>query len=85
MLAASAQNDRTKGCLFETELKDKILVEGNAVDAAICALEKKYLQKVPFEDVDLKNGAAKAQEIKDTIKKGGKRVTALQSRFKVVD
>eukprot|EP00959_Pyramimonas_sp_CCMP1952_P016501 349962-Pyramimonas_sp.AAC.1 len=84
-LAASVQNDRTKGCLFETELRGKILVEGNCVDTAICLLEKKYLQKVPFDDNDLKTGAAKAQDIKDTIKKGGKRVSALQAWFKVED
>ena len=81
-ITGSKKCPNTKGCKFETDLKECI-DQGSACDASLVALEQKYLCNIRFSEAEVKMVSDVGAQLKQTIKTGGKIQVALKSWFKI--
>ena len=82
LVKKSSEHQNTQGCKFENDLKD-IIQDGDKIDKKLVDLEAKFLTGADFTDDDIKAGAEQTSLIKNKIKEGSRRASALRPWFKL--
>ena len=80
IISQSKANENTKGCKFESDLPGYI-IEGDAEDAVLVQLEQKFMRGEMYSMDEISNSSAKAQNVKDIIKKSNKIMVAMKPWF----
>ena len=80
IISQSKANENTKGCKSESDLAGYI-IEGDAEDAVLVQLEQKFMMGERYSVDEISNSSAKAQNVKDIIKKSSKITVAMKPWF----
>ena len=81
VIQSSSNHENTKGCKFEKDLS-ALVKEVGLTDAELQKIEQKYLQEGKLQPGDIAEAATKAQQLKDTITDGNKKMVAIKSWMK---